>query len=84
VASKGIVFQPVSFAAPQPLACASAALTWSFGDSTTGSGQSTTHSYQHPGTYQWSVTIVSGAQNCTRSGTVEVAPAVSRSRAVRH
>ncbi|MCI0338953.1 MAG: PKD domain-containing protein [Acidobacteria bacterium] len=45
---------------------------WSFGDNTTSSGSSVSHTYASPGTYSWSLTISIGSTTCNRSGQITI------------
>jgi len=51
---------------------------WSFGDGSTGSGASTSHTYSQPGTYQATLTVSTGGGHCsdqiTKTVTVEALP----------
>jgi PKD repeat protein len=45
---------------------------WSFGDASTGSGQSVQHLYNTAGVYNWSVAATSGGASCTKTGSITV------------
>jgi len=53
-----------------------ATIDWDFGDSTPhAGGQSTSHAYASPGSYDWFLTVTADGATCTRSGTVVVGAA---------
>lgn len=81
--AKAGVLQPVGFALTQ-VVCPGATITWHFGDGDTASSQSPFHTFQHPGTYSWSVTVASGEGSCQHTGVIEITPVPSRRRGVRH
>ena len=80
VDATGAVDSPASFSGDAVLSdCAGgASYAWVFGDGSTGSGASTTHSYGAPGTYNWSLTVTANGVTCTRTGTIDIAPATSQ------
>ena len=54
---------------------------WNFGDGSTGTGASTSHTYSQPGTYQATLTVSTGNGHCTdqitKTVTVEALPTAS-------
>jgi PKD repeat protein len=77
VDSSGEVGSSASFSGNSDLSnCAGGATyAWEFGDGSTGSGANTTHTYSAPGTYNWSLTVTADGATCTKSGSIEIAPA---------
>ncbi|MBP7866264.1 MAG: immunoglobulin domain-containing protein [Acidobacteria bacterium] len=73
---------PASGYAPLPVTFTGTALTencddpptymWTFGDGETGFGETVSHTYAAPGTYNWSLLVSAGPMYCNDSGTVEV------------
>lgn len=47
---------------------------WDFGDGTTSSAPSGTHTYGSPGTYAWKVDVTSGKGTCRVEGSLELRP----------
>ena len=45
---------------------------WNFGDGETSTSQSPTHTYQNPGSYNWSFSVTVDGKNCSKTGTVTV------------
>ncbi len=77
---------PVAFTQQQP-ACAGVSAVWTFGDSTSSTGFTPTHSYATPGTYHWTLTLTaSTGETCSSSGNITItAPTVPpKRRAVHH
>jgi PKD repeat protein len=52
----------------------SPAFSWDFGDGTSGSGATASHAYAAPGSYDWTLTVTTDDETCTRTGTIEVTP----------
>jgi PKD repeat protein len=52
----------------------SPAFSWDFGDGTGGSGATASHAYAAPGSYDWTLTVTTDGETCTRTGTIEVTP----------
>ena len=44
--------------------------SWDFGDGGTSSQRETSHTYQVPGVYGWTLTVTHGGERCTSEGTV--------------
>jgi PKD repeat protein len=65
---------PVPFnASATPSNCASApTYSWSFGDGTSGVGQSTVHTYVSAGAYTWTMTASSGGATCQASSAITI------------
>ncbi len=80
VDATGEVGVPVSFSGSAVLSdCAGAATyAWDFGDGSGVSGANTAHTYDAPGSYDWSLTVTAGGVTCTRTGTIEIAAAESQ------
>lgn len=74
----------VGFALTNAPSCPGANVQWSFGDSTTASGDATSHAYGAPGMYNWSVTVAANGASCRSSGTITIVATPSRRRAVTH
>jgi uncharacterized protein (TIGR03437 family) len=45
---------------------------WDFGDNSTSTEQSTTHTYANPGTYNWSFKVTVDGVSCTRAGQITI------------
>jgi len=59
-----------------PADCSGAvSYTWDFGDGTTSTEASPSHTYVAPGLYAWSLTAAIGAVSCTQTGTIVVTAA---------
>jgi len=80
VDASGEIGSPVSFSATAGLGnCAGGATyEWNFGDGSSGSGANASHSYDSPGSYDWTLTVTADGVTCMRMGTVEIAPAESQ------
>lgn len=51
---------------------------WDFGDGGSSNQQNTTHTYQNPGTYYWSLTVTDSMNNnCYKNGTINVSSSTS-------
>jgi hypothetical protein len=87
VPESAVAGKPVSFVAAAACIDRSDSVTWDLGDNTIISGSDkVSHTYEQPGTYQWTVHILSGTESCDRSGTIRIdaAPAPPKRRSVRH
>ena len=75
----GEVGSPASFSGDAVLNdCAgTSTYEWDFGDGGGGSGADTSHSYDAPGSYGWSLTVTADGVSCTSKGTIEITPAES-------
>jgi uncharacterized protein (TIGR03437 family) len=45
---------------------------WDFGDNTSSTDQSTTHTYANPGTYNWTFKVTVDGVSCTRTGQITI------------
>jgi PKD repeat protein len=74
VPATGQTGTPVAFSATAGGGSCSGPMTyqWSFGDGSTGSGQSVQHLYSAAGAYNWSVVVTSGGASCTKTGSITV------------
>jgi PKD repeat protein len=72
--------EPLSFSIPPPVSVWKPvkAVTWNFGDGTTGNGLSTTHTYTRPGVYDVTVSASDGQALPFRPITEYVSTSVSR------
>ena len=72
--SSGIAPLEVSFSgSADTYDCQTAAsLNWLFGDGAESAEQNPRHTYLSSGVYNWTLTVVSGEQTCTKSGAVTV------------
>ena len=84
VPASAAVLKPLQFVLNAAPACPGATILWTFGDGDTAGIQSPFHTYQHPGTYDWSVTVTASGTSCQTTGTIEVAPNPTRRRGVSH
>jgi hypothetical protein len=82
VPATGVAGTAVSFqASATPSSCTgSPTYAWSFGDGASSTQQNPTHPYPTAGTYTWSLKATLGGANCTRTGTITIAAAVSAPR----
>jgi fibronectin type 3 domain-containing protein len=77
---------PVAFAIVRP-PCVNDRAVWTFGDSTSATSYSPTHTYATPGTFHWTLTLTgTTGESCSSSGNITItAPTVQpRRRSVRH
>jgi len=75
---------PVVFMLSAP-PCDGATVLWTFGDGSSSTVPTATHTYAAPGTYVWSVTVSSNGQSCNASGTIVITnPPPPRPRPARH
>jgi PKD repeat protein len=74
VPDHGTAGESLSFAATAtPANCpGDVTYAWVFGDGSTSSLTSPLHTYDHPGSYDWSLTVSGGDQSCQRSGRINI------------
>jgi len=76
----GQVGSLVSFSGAATLSNCSGGATysWNFGDGSGASGADTSHTYDTPGSYGWTLTVTADDGTCIRTGTIEIVPAASQ------
>jgi len=77
----------VAFQLQQQPACPNVSAVWTFGDNSSTTGFSPTHTYASTGTYHWTLTLTAATgETCSSSGniTITVPTAPPKRRAVRH
>jgi len=80
VDATGLVGGPVSFSgSADPSDCAGeAGYEWDFGDGNGASTADPSHTYDAPGSYEWTLTVTDDGVTCTRTGTIEISTSESR------
>jgi hypothetical protein len=48
--------------------------SWVFGDGSTSSGQTPSHTYASAGTFSWTLTVAADGETCTKTGTITLMP----------
>jgi fibronectin type 3 domain-containing protein len=87
VPGTALALAPVRFALQESPTCFTVTVVWTFGDNTSSTELSPTHSYATSGVFHWTVTLTTPAgQSCSSSGNITIAApaAPPKRRAVRH